>query len=764
MKKFISVILLISMLSACLFGCGRRQASIVLSGDEQTDVLSFDPTTAGTDATMKEKANNAVAFYDEDDATTSTYDPNASTVSKWVDGDDEDTDPDIDVAWVTANAATKTYTIASASELAGMLTAQEGGETFEGWKITLGTDIDLGGNEWIQTTKPFKGEFDGGNHVIANYKFTLNTAKSAFFGAYAGSASLKNVALVCSTYTAGTATDNIGIVIAQVNPGASDIITIDNVYCNVESVTGFNSYVGFIDQVIGTGKLIINNCEVDGADITVTLQIAGGIIASVDGACTIEITDTINNISIGASGVTKNHKNIGGFFGQLNSDVTITVRNCKNNGDISVGPYAGGFIGHALLAKSIAFEHCTNMGDITCGFKYAYSAGFVGTIADATTLKIKNCINEGNITGSTSSAAGGFVGWIKNASANVKIEFCKNNGNFTGTTTCVGGMVGNCESVAEINITNCENSGAIKGNYNIGGIIGDCANATSVTISSCSNSAIVEATATKYGNTGGVAGRIICSTMQISSCTNTGTVSAKSTHVGGILGMYNKATGTMIVENCINDAAVTSTAEGVGGIIGNIQAATSATILGCESNGSVSGPETMVARLIGKAAAGYANITISGNTYAEGVNANLPNCGANLMEVVGYQTRDKNGSYDLRYIASFNRAEGATSPVYGGFVVTVSYLDGAGEKVAINAEKVYVDTAYTTIVGGENTYLASQYGASYLCALIIYDIPAEYTVENGTLEVIITPFTTDDKETLTNSYTVIHGGIVDPAA
>ena len=172
----------------------------------------------------------------------------------------------------------------------------------------------------------------------------------------------------------------------------------------------------------------------------------------------------------------------GGFVGLVSglSSSTVTIDNCKNNGNITFGTACGGFVG-AIASTSNTVVNITNSvsgGNLkTEGY---YAAGFIGQIYDSTIVHVAiiNSTNNCNINGDNTKA-GGLIGSarLKNGSpVNIFIQNCANNGNLSTNATACGlfcvepGLI----NKGTVTVVNCIN----KGNLNAPAVFG-IANETS---------------------------------------------------------------------------------------------------------------------------------------------------------------------------------------------------------------------------------------------------------------------------------------------
>ena len=166
----------------------------------------------------------------------------------------------------------------------------------------------------------------------------------------------------------------------------------------------------------------------------------------------------------------------GGFVGLVSglSSSTVTIDNCKNNGNITFGTACGGFVG-AIASTSNTVVNITNSvsgGNLkTEGY---YAAGFIGQIYDSTIVHVAiiNSTNNCNINGDNTKA-GGLIGSarLKNGSpVNIFIQNCANNGNLSTNATACGlfcvepGLI----NKGTVTVVNCIN----KGNLNAPAVFG----------------------------------------------------------------------------------------------------------------------------------------------------------------------------------------------------------------------------------------------------------------------------------------------------
>ena len=296
------------------------------------------------------------------------------------------------------------------------------GNTYEGKYIMLTSDISLNENEyWTpigvyskdastpddEINKPFKGNFNGGGHVISNLNiytedkcrgfFSLvidgqisnlsveNTSTNVDFGATGGAIAnyvINSNIVNCINRIDMTAQWIIGGIASQIY--SSSIIGCSN-YGEIKSTE--NAACGGIVGSTNSNSTIIN-CSNYGS-INSNSKATGGISGLVNNS---NVQNSFNLASI-----TNTKDNTGGITGQTHD---AHIYDCYNTGEIiSEGDYIGGIVGYKTEAK-------------------AY---------------IKNCYNVGSINGANSLHIGGILGYNNTGNADVTnnyyLEGCVNSSN-----------------------------------------------------------------------------------------------------------------------------------------------------------------------------------------------------------------------------------------------------------------------------------------------------------------------------------------------
>ena len=229
------------------------------------------------------------------------------------------------------------YTVTSADGLMNIAELVNGGKT--DINITLDTDIDLTGKDWMPIgtdyDNSYKGTFDGGGHTITGLTVTTNDEGVGLFGWLNRAGSVKNVVME-------------GV-----------------------QITSNQIYGGSIGGVVGSSYGTIENCSVSGS-ISGTVYV-GGVVG-------VQIGGSITGCS--SSATVKGTVDVGGVTGQTNSSATLTACYATGNVTIEINPaknIAGGSLvgmnaGNSLLA-CYATGNVTSTGSST---GKVHIGGFLG--------------------------------------------------------------------------------------------------------------------------------------------------------------------------------------------------------------------------------------------------------------------------------------------------------------------------------------------------------------------------------------------------
>ena len=593
-------------------------------------------------------------------------------------------------------------------------------------------------NNWCNSTSPsigntstksFKANYDGGNHVISKLNTIDNglTTSIGLFG-YANGATIQN--LTVSGYIKNSAQKNCGGLLGESTGSSVSIINCtSNVIVTNANSTSTNLYAGYgTGGIVGkaTSACIITNC-VNNSAIKDSLNMYYGSLGGIVGI-NINSGTTISECNNTAALTTQNNGSgygwLGGICGRtLNANIEIS--GCHNSGILqgnynsySNDTYIGGILGECLVNTTGAtytatITSCVNESTGSLSSPHtsrAYIGGIIGgTLGQNSTYHanaaITSCSNYGTIVtytdggnSSWTTRIGGIMGYSSNY-GETTIDGCTNYAALTGTKnyTATGGILGTAgKTTTDITIKNCinESTGTIDATSSAGGILGT-ALATCKLESNTNKGAI---TGTSY--IGGIAGK--CSSgITIQDCNNQNSIKG-NTYVGGILG----AGGSLIkISGCSNSSSIEYNTSGngtlMGGIVGQIDGSFNGSYIDhCFNSGSVTSGKTTGEIAIGG---------IIGKFYnSAAATATIKNCG-NTGDVVGAKagTTSVGGLVGLKYYSS---SSVSTLYVYNSYVNCVvtggQYSGGIIGKDGYSSNKTVLENCYFagTLNTGASTY------------------------------------------------------------
>ncbi|MEA4893439.1 MAG: S-layer homology domain-containing protein [Peptococcaceae bacterium] len=223
---------------------------------------------------------------------------------------------------VSLLASAGNLAISTREALADFAAEVNGGNSFEGYTITLEANIDLGGEitPWQpvgESGNPFKGTFDGGNHVISGLYIDAAVSNQGLFGYVDTAAAVKNLTVAGSV----TSSLNYAAGIAGYSEGI-----IENCH-NKVNVTGTEASAYYYGGIAGYNGGTIRNCLNTGSIVKEDSGTAGcgGIVGRLYGG---RVGSCYN-----AGRVTGNGNFVGGIAGLQQS--TSTVENCYNIGEVT---------------------------------------------------------------------------------------------------------------------------------------------------------------------------------------------------------------------------------------------------------------------------------------------------------------------------------------------------------------------------------------------------------------------------------------------
>ena len=229
------------------------------------------------------------------------------------------------------------YTVTSADGLMNIAELVNGGKS--DINITLDTDIDLTGKDWMPIgtdyDNSYKGTFDGGGHTITGLTFTTNDEYAGLFGWLNRAGTVKNVVME-------------GV-----------------------QITSNQIYGGSIGGVVGYGWGTIENCSVSGS-VSGTVYV-GGVVG-------VQIGGSITGCS--SSATVKGTVDVGGVVGQTNSNATMTACYATGNVTLEIAPKkniaGGGLVGMNAGSSLLACYATGNVTSTGSSTGYMHIGGFLG--------------------------------------------------------------------------------------------------------------------------------------------------------------------------------------------------------------------------------------------------------------------------------------------------------------------------------------------------------------------------------------------------
>lgn len=529
-------------------------------------------------------------------------------------------------------------------------------------------------------------------------------------------------------------------------------LTIDN---KADAGSQYGSIGGVIGDLMG-GNPTVNNCVVKNSKFTSDTNNIGGLFGSVSSEITI--TDcTVDNLEADNknSCASQNTGNVGGLVGCVSENLKIQNSNVNNSnlkisGDTVQNEHIGGLVGFAndinisntdVKATDISNNTNGNTGGLI-GMTYYYNNINTGkSYASTATVSDVNVENCKSITGK--GHLGGIIGFGKvvcqvpeGATSVGSITGTKING--TSSAYDVGGVIGNGllgTDINNINITGCD----ISASSRVGGVAGyNVGNISNVTVSDTDVYTTGETHAV-----GGIIGTAAESSSEITnSIVTNSTVSGVNGYVGGIAGFANNTiTGTDVINSTIT--ATGNNAVGLGGIIGhgsNILA-TKTYIEDCEVNGCTLSGNDSVGGIAGVAVAEIVDCKVVG--VVSEVASTLANTVVVEDEVV-VDNVDVEGNIEDKEEENSN--ENTLSNVESVYSTIVTGNKNVGGIIGFGGELIENVSDFVTIsncsikgiqiVGNENVQEAIGKNSFYATDdITIYDVITNFLKENFDIKV-----------------------------
>ncbi len=417
--------------------------------------------------------------------------------------------------------------------------------------FVLTEDIDLMGIQPTpvgNSTTPFSGIFDGGQHMISRVIMNMPTTwYVGLFGLLSADAEIKNLG-VSACYIFGF--NYIGG-LAAYNHG-----TIRSCYVagTVFALPGLNVYQGTIGGLVGCNLGTIDSCHAAAA--VSNADRLNGIMGHIGGL--VGVNGGTVNSSYATGNVSGKESNTGGLVGYTNAATTIT--DCYAAGAVSATglfTITGGLVGYSATGVVITACHTTGAVSGSEG-----TGGLVGFCESATT--ITDCYTTGTVNGNYNEYVGGLIGYCN---AGSMVTDCYTTGNVSGDSY-VGGVAGYSDCMLD----SCYASGNVSGTIWVGGLVGK----NSGTVTSCFATGGVLA----WSDGGGLAGE---SDGSLSYCYATGDVNGQKV-LGGLVG-----TATGPVTCCYSTGAVQAAELIFGGLICDSAGGTTFCFWDIETSGTVNG-------------------------------------------------------------------------------------------------------------------------------------------------------------------------------
>lgn len=376
-------------------------------------------------------------------------------------------------------------------------------------------DLDLGGAVW--SPLEMKGVFNGGEHVISNFRITANATNVGFFKYNEGT--IENLGLENFSVTVSGVSSAVGGLVGH------NIGTVTNCYVKGCDIRFTSMTVAYAGVLIGQNGNAVNDCYAEGS-ISVTssfnLACVGGLVGANGG--TVEscyATSAVATESTSQSGFCYG----GGLVG-YNNDGSIYTSYASGNVQVTTGASsgcAGGLIGS--LGRNGSVTGCSASGDATVAANTGsgYAGGLIGYNVGGT---VTSCYATGAAS-ATSEKASAYIGGLVGMNGGT-VNSCYATGAAVGETHSAngssfsGGLVGRNEN------------GTVKNSYATGSV--------SATVTSLSGAV--------YGYGGGLVG--YNNTGLLTNCYAAGNVSVyaqagtgySTAYAGGLLGFASKGTVT----------------------------------------------------------------------------------------------------------------------------------------------------------------------------------------------------------------------------
>ena len=556
---------------------------------------------------------------------------------------------------------------------------------------------------------------------------------------------------------AGTAEQGVSALVAA----AKGKLTVENCVNNAE-VDGLSRTGAFVGNYTGvdlTVKGCVNNAKITSND----KHYVGGIVGGTETGETATVTNSFvieNCVNYGEiSGGGEVGGIVGGFLNNSTQSGTISIKNCKNYGDVfttvltSNWKTVGGVVGWYKTTDSILVDGFENRGDISGN---GYTAGVIGSIdAKANvgqSITVNNVVNYGTVAGNGNNVAVGLVTshtWTK-LNIPMTVNNVVNYGVITSEKNRDAGLIaGTFQSNTTLTVNGIANFGTVKSLGNVAVGIGFLNGATSITFKNALNMGTVDGSA-KRGSVVFANGEHSETEFVIENVINVGTISSAWT-AGPILGLTKKAT-SLTLKNVVNAGAF-NTGSGYaigdyGTVASNLITVTNAAYTHTVTEGCDNGlgaPVTLAEALTKiNAIEGF---TFGKFKWADEAQTTLVQA---TPDAIGCQlSAVENGKLSVRFVATIKN-----TLMYKEVGFNVATNGGAATK--LDCRNVYSTLAATDKSGATIKYTAEEFGGSFIYALTVEDVPAV-----GTVTFTVSPYAVDMDNTTTYTGSVYTVTLVD---
>lgn len=382
--------------------------------------------------------------------------------------------------------------------------------------INVCADIDMECKPWhtLDDRLSVYGTFEGNGHCIYNIVIEESAMQYvAFFGRY-----YKNI--------------------CNLTLGSKDGVTYDGVSTVRNSYAADNTAWTYTAGCIvwPAEKRIIENVK-NFCSVTTTIACThksrtAGVVTWIESAEGVVVRGCRNygKVTVEANEGSDSNVNCGGIVSGVNT-TNVLIEDCHNYGPVTSAQIytrsVGGVVGQTYSGASLTMKNCTNQGEVSIVTNATHKhdamvGGIIGKPtckAGADQIKVYNCVNNGRVYSNAVyySGIGGIAGWAYGAD----IRECVNNAEVvnnsgSGRYQGAGGIVGICgEEYGTNTIKDCTNNGDVLLDCKS---FGYTANSSSGTL--------------RGVGAGGIAGMVYAGTDEISGNVNYGNVTGINGYAG----------------------------------------------------------------------------------------------------------------------------------------------------------------------------------------------------------------------------------------